>query len=475
MPRPIVLAFSCCAALASLAAQAADHDVDTTLAGASATPGWVRTYVAGGGSSDERLVAAARAPDGAYVLASRRAGGAAGALIFLAKFRPDGSYDASFGGTAATGDAGTGRVLKDAWLSSVADMTVDAQGRIVVVGSTPGALGQSDYGVVRFNADGTDDTRFAGDGGTSVAFDYDAANNRVNDAAQRVATAPDGSVFVAGTVQFRASGGGAITALGVAKLKPDGSLDGSFGNTGTGLVAYCRTLCDNVLHVARIVHDAARNRILIGGDHEAGADNTDWFIVEDVPGSYSQQNTYAVDLGGASGIQLAYMTDLAVQADGKPVAAGWANDANLKSVPVLLRRNAEGVYEDLSFGNVGGRGMMTLPWTDSIVSGLAIDGLGRMLLAGEYAPFKAGIAARLVPSGHIDESFNGTASPSAYLAPTNSPSSHAYRTVFGRVFLDAGRPVIAGEATWSGSAETDYDLVLTRLQSDLIFADGFGH
>ncbi len=463
----------CGAVLAPLAAQAGDSSIDATLNPVGATPGWVRSFASGGGSTDERFVAAARAPDGGYVLAGRRAGGAQGALIFLAKFRPDGSYDASFGGTIATGNAGIGRVLKDAWLSSVADMTVDAQGRIVVVGATPGALGQADFGVVRFNANGSDDTSFAGDGGASVAFDFDSANNRVDDVPGSVTTTPDGSIFVAGTIQDRMSGH-ATTLVGVVKLKADGSRDEDFGTVNGGLAYYCGVLCEDVLNVARIVYDAPRSRVVIGGDFQVGANNTDWFIITATNSGTSQAYPYAVDLGGGSGYQLAYMTDLAVQPDGKPVAMGWANDSNLKATPVLLRRLANSTNEDTTtFGNIAGRGMAVLwSWTDTIVNDLAFDSRGRILLAGEYSPFKTGIAARLRPDGAIDTSFNTGTSPSAYRAKVGA-STLAYRTVFKRVFLDGGRPLLAGEATYSTSAETDYDLVMTRLEADLIFANGF--
>ena len=471
MVRPFAL--SCLAALAPLAAQADDSSIDAALNAAGATPGWVRSFAQGGGSTDERFVAAARTPDGGYVLAGRRAGGAQGALVFLAKFRPNGSYDTSFGGTAATGNAGVGRVLKDAWLGSVADMTVDAQGRIVVVGKTPGALGQSDFGIVRFKPDGSDDTGFAGDGGTSVAFDLGVANNRANDVPGSVTTMPDGSIFVAGTVQT-----GANTSVGVVKLKADGSPDGQFGTLSGGREYYCSSQCGNVLSVARIVY-TPDGYIVIGGDRQVSANDTDWYIVTHHVWSFiPQESSYAVNLGAASGYQLAYMTDLAVQADGKPVALGWANDANLKVTPVLLRlRGLWGTnfQEDTSFGNQSGRGMMVLwSWTDSILNGLAFDSRGRILLAGEYSPFKTGIAGRLTSDGGINGSFNGTASPSAYRAKVGA-STLAYRTAFKRVFLDGGRPVLAGDATYSTSEDTDYDLVMTRLQADLIFADGFQH
>lgn len=473
MFRPIALALSCCVALAPLAARAGDSTVDATLNAAGTTPGWVRSYLNGGGSTDERFVAVARAPDGGYVLAGRRAGGAQGALIFLAKFRPDGSYDANFGGTAATGNAGTGRVLKDAWLSTVADMTVDAQGRIVVVGSTPGALGQSDFGVVRFKADGSDDTGFAGDGGTAVAFDFDAANSRVNDMPGSVTTAPDGSIFVAGTAQAR-SGANATSYVGVVKLKADGSPDEDFGTLAGGRDYYCSLSCGNVLSVARIVY-TPDNYIVIGGDRQAGTNDTDWYVVtHHVLSAIPQETSYAVNLGGGSSYQLAYMTDIAVQADGKPVALGWANDPNLKATPVLLRvRGLFDTGEDTSFGNQSGRGMMVLwSWVDSTLTSLAFDSLGRIVLAGEYAPFKTGIAGRLTSDGGINSSFNGTTSPSAYRAKVGA-STLAYRTVFKRLFLDGGRPVLAGEATYSTSDESDYDLVMTRLESDLIFANGY--
>jgi len=474
MSRPVAFALSCCAALIPPAAGATDSSTDSTFAPGSSTPGWVRSFVTGGGFADERIVAAARAPDGGYVLAGSRAGGAQGALIFLAKFKANGSYDTAFGGTAATGNAGIGRVLKDAWLSSVADMTVDAQGRIVVVGNTPGALGQSDFGIVRFKPDGSDDTSFAGDGGTSVAFDLDTAHGRANDVPGSVTTTPDGSIFVAGTIETNTTGA-AKRWVGAVKLKPDGSRDQTFGALSGGREYYNWSSGDNVLSVVRIVYDAPRATIAIGGDLEVGANNTDWFIItHQIWSINSKAASYAIDLGGNSGYQLAYMTDLAVQPDGKPVAVGWANDANVKATPVLLRRLALSTNEDTtSFGNIAGRGMAVLwSWTDSVLNGLAFDSRGRILVAGEYAPFKAGIAARLGSDGAIDASFNGTTSPSAYFAKTSSLQS-SWTTSFKRVFIDAGRAVLAGEAPDSNTAATDYDLVMTRLQSDLIFANGY--
>lgn len=470
MFRPIAHAFSCCAALAPFAAQAIDSNIDATLNAVGSTPGWVRGFAQGGGSTDERFVAAARAPDGGYVLAGQRYGGTQGALIFLAKFRPNGSYDSGFGGTAATGNAGVGRVVKDAWLTSVTDMTIDAQGRIVVIGATPGALGQDDFGVVRFNPDGTDDLSFAGDGGTSVAFDLDAANNRVNDAPESVTTTPDGSIYVAGTLQRR-NVGTAETVTGVVKLKPDGAPGDGFGTMPGGRDFYC---CERMTRVARIVYDAPRDRLVIGVDYWVSGTNTDWQVVYHYlhDPEYAVWQTYPIDLGGASGYQFARMSDLVVQPDGKAIALGIANDQFQTNTAVLLRLNSNR-SEDTSFGSIAGRGVRVPPWGAMLPYALAVDGLGRILMTGMYGDFRTGFMGRLEPSGAVDFDFNGTYNPSAYHAPTSSLASQAYATRFRKIFFDAGQPLIAGDASYSTSDETDYDLVMTRLQADLIFANGF--
>src|SRR5690606_22057502 len=87
-------------------------------------------------------------------------GGSAGVRIGLYKL------DAQ--GRRVTGFGSNGHVLKDAFLSSVTDMTVDAAGRIVVVGNTPGEAGIEDFGVVRSIPDGSDVTSYAGDGGNNA-------------------------------------------------------------------------------------------------------------------------------------------------------------------------------------------------------------------------------------------------------------------------------------------------------------------
>lgn len=447
---------------------ASDSTPDPTFA-ATATDspiGWRRSYQAGGGTQDERVVAARRAPDGGYVLAGKIAGGGAGSKIFLHKVRSDGSNDPSFGTS--------GRIVKDAFLSTVADMTIDAQGRIIVIGSTPGALGQPDFGIVRFASNGADDPSFAGDGGTSIAFDLDAGHSRVADIPGGVATLPDGSIFVVGLTQDETSGT-AITPIGLVKLKPDGSRDTTYSNTGNGTSVYCRAQCSNVVSIARLVYDAPRNRLVIGGDFVQATNNTDWFLITQGLGSGepSQTFAYAIDRGTAGGYPLDYMRGVAVQADGKILASGYTTLQTLEVRGVILRRDAGGVGEDTTFGNTSGRGLYVSPNDATIYNDVAVDGLGRIIVAGENAATRRGLVRRLTAFGGTpDSSFNAGAE-ALFAANQSNATTPSYSTMFRRVFMDGGKPVLAGESPDSSTANTDYDMVLMRLDSDLIFANGF--
>ena len=162
-----------------------------------------------------------------------------------------------------------------------------------------------------------------------------------------------------------------------------------------------------------------------------------------------------------------------MQADGKILVAGWANDASLASRPVVLRRAASGVSEDTGFGNTSGRGLFVATSDSAIYDDLTIDTSGRIALVGSDGTSRSGAVRRLTRAGVPDTTFNGTSGPTLYSARTSNPTTPAYSTAFKRVFLDGGRPVLAGESPDSSSANTDYDLVITRLQSDLIFADSF--
>ena len=130
----------------------------------------------------------------------------------VARYNADGSLDTSF--------SGDGKVMTDFGHSDgAADVAIQpADQRIVVAGShREFATGtQDDFAVARYTGTGSLDTSFSGDGKLMINFGADP--NR----ARAVAVASDGKIVVAG----------AERAFHVARLDPDGSLDASFGEGG---------------------------------------------------------------------------------------------------------------------------------------------------------------------------------------------------------------------------------------------------
>jgi uncharacterized delta-60 repeat protein len=142
---------------------------------------------------------------------------------FVLRCHPDGTLDTSFGG-------GDGVVLLQPDPSSVfvysegQDVVVLPDGRIVVGGYAVRDEG-TDVWVARFNADGAPDATFGGGDGL-VMLPGPAANSDEDRA--HLAVLPDGGLIV--------GAGSAINTIGTYeselilwKLKPDGSLDPTFG------------------------------------------------------------------------------------------------------------------------------------------------------------------------------------------------------------------------------------------------------
>jgi uncharacterized delta-60 repeat protein len=150
--------------------------------------------------------------------------------ILLTRFPADFSqgYDKSFG-------AGDGVVVGAA---GTAFAVAEDEGKILVGGlsGTQSATTRTAY-VTRYVADGELDEGFGDKGGVTLQIP-NSIESRVN----AVAVAPDGSIFAAGTNrQPRASGSEPVVCNGceqafVAKLKPDGAIDPSFGEGGVELL-----------------------------------------------------------------------------------------------------------------------------------------------------------------------------------------------------------------------------------------------
>jgi uncharacterized delta-60 repeat protein len=161
-------------------------------------------------------------PDGRIIVAGINRSGTSSKLA-LVRYTATGALDTTFGsgGKLLT----SFETYTDGY--SNLSLTVLADGRIVVAGTTPPVTtaAEYDFQVIRFNSNGTLDTSFGGGAGW-VRTDF---NGRL-DRAHGLAIQPDGGIVVAG---FSVQGGEGKAAL--ARYNSDGTLDASFGSGGTVL------------------------------------------------------------------------------------------------------------------------------------------------------------------------------------------------------------------------------------------------
>ncbi|HEY2773102.1 MAG TPA: DUF4215 domain-containing protein [Candidatus Binatia bacterium] len=154
-------------------------------------------------------------PDGKIVTVGLdvERGGGSGNLV-LARYNSNGSIDNSFG-TAGLQTVAT----QAAW---AAHLALQPDGRIVVAASVFGSTQFLDLGVYRFNADGSVDPSFSGDGVvlTRIADDDNVPGGIVIDA--------DGRITVTGRAGFYYGNGGVF----LARLTPSGVPDTAFATNG---------------------------------------------------------------------------------------------------------------------------------------------------------------------------------------------------------------------------------------------------
>jgi uncharacterized delta-60 repeat protein len=233
-------------------------------------------------------------------------------------------------------------------------VAIDHEGGKIVAAGNAFVNGQPEFALARYNADGSLDTSF-GSGG-EVLTDFTPLLGPGGSAeASAVAIQSDGKIVVAG---FADNAANSTSDFAVARYNPDGTLDNSFGNQG------------------RVVIDFS-------------------------------------SVFGAAGPDQAH--GLAVQADGKIVVAGQADDPGSRVWDFALARLTPQGNLDSSFGANGlvvtnVSQTLNLGLHDSAAQALVLQGDGKVVAAG-YASdaFKADFGlARYNADGSLDRTFNST-------------------------------------------------------------------
>ena len=331
-----------------------------------------------GGNNDDKAEAVAVRPDGRILVGGYASKGSAQIDMVVVRLLLDGSLDSTFG------TSGVARVPFVAGQTgdSVESMLLQLDGKIVLAGSaTVGAGIDIDMVVARLHADGSLDTGFGNNGIRTVFFDL--GGNNV-DTLHAAALQPDGKIVLAGGVEVASSS----IDFGVARLTPEGNLDGTFDGDGRASVAF--DLGGDEVDSPFAVHLQADGRILLAGTASLGSVDILGVIAVarlridgslDPSFSSDGRAEFSFGFGGSVDFAIAVGT----LANGKIVLAAeiWRTGGNVDFG--LFRLDADGEH-DLIFGNgvatfgfdLGG-GMADGP------TAMAIRPNGRILLAGTVA------------------------------------------------------------------------------------------
>ena len=325
-------------------------------------------------------------------------------------------------------------------------VAIQADGKIVTAGTT-GLQGGGNFGVARFNANGSLDTSFSGDG--LITTDFGPAS-----AAEAVAIQSDGDIVVAGAVY----NGDPSWDFAIAVYNSNGSLDTGFSSNGLRAIDF-----DGSYDWARGVAIQADDKIVVGGDANIGGD-TDFAVVR-LSTSGSLDSTFSSDGKATTGFgDFEHVNDVAIQTDGKIVAAGYGPVGSNTDF-LLARYNTNG-SPDFGF-NIDGK--LSTPFGGGDVAyGVALQADGKIVAAGSSYDFDTEdrdfALARYTTSGFPDSSFDsdGKLTTSVY---GDSAAADVAIQANGRI-VAAGFGTAFGEQnfavarfTSTGSLDTSFSLI----------------
>ena len=325
------------------------NNSDGTLDSSFGTAGIATTDL---GGADDQAFDAALLPDNGIVAVGRTdALGILKTAFGVVRYLPDGTPNPNFGtgGIVTTPIFGKGAVANA--------VGVQPDGKIVVAGFATNASGvDSDFALVRYNPDGSLDTTF----GTGGIVTTDLGTQ--DDDARAVAIQPDGKIVVVGNTSDN---------IALARYKPDGSLDPTFGSAGVTISALGTNVANGVALTSnggiRIAGTRGGDFMVAGFDANGALDPT-----------FGSGGVVTTDISGGDD----FAEDLTVDAAGRIIVVGRATSSTILDM-ALARYTADGTL-DTTFAT---NGIITADFHGRGEFGedVAVDSQGRIVAAGYTA------------------------------------------------------------------------------------------
>jgi len=273
-----------------------------------------------------------------------------------------------------------GRALPGIGEVEVSSLAIQTDGKLVVTGELNQGYGSA-FAVARLNCDGSRDSTFDGDGLATVDFEAgDGSWNRATD----IALQEDGKIIVAGF----ANRSGAADEFALARLNTNGAMDGSFGHDGKVTIADVTTSG----YEANVAVQTD-GKIVVAGTTTSADRDTDFAVIRltsygNLDGTFGDGGRVSID----NSLQ-DMVFGMVVQRDGKIVVAGHASaerhhnctvirlldDTLTELSPATFRAldvatTAPFVTAGKGFGGIG-----TFSWGQSLSDAPAMAGDGGMV------------------------------------------------------------------------------------------------
>ena len=385
--------------------------------------------------ADDTAYAIAVQSDGKIVVAgeARKEGEGRSLDFALARYNADGSLDTSF--------SGDGKVTTDFSSRNLAfALAVQPDRKIVVAGAA--VMNVVDFALARYNADGSLDTSFSGDG--KVTTDFASGDDR----AWAVAVQPNRKIVAAGY-----SHNGTDYDFALARYNPDGSLDTSFG--GDGKVTTPIGSARDRGYAMAVQSDG---KIVVAGDSTNASGNNDFAVAR-----YNTDGSLDTSFSSDGKVTTAFASDVdqawavAVQPDGKIVAAGHSSSNGTTFDIALARYNSDGSL-DTSFS---GDGKVTTDISgshDDTAYAMALQSNGRIVVAGRSNSDGMNedfAVARYNANGSLDTSFSR-------VGYVTTPIGSDYERAWAMALQSDGKIVVAGYSNSGTQVDVEKDFALAR-------------
>jgi uncharacterized delta-60 repeat protein len=313
-------------------------------------------------NSTEYCTAVAVQPDGKIVASGYSIDAFSEHFAATVRYNVDGTIDQSFGSG--------GKVLSQ-YLNTdsyAQDMILQQDGKIVLCGVTKDSLGKNIMLAIRYNSNGSIDSSFDNDGMVVVDFTGYGAD------CSSIALQPDGKLVLAGTNNNVIGN----SKMVLVRLNTNGSLDNTFDTDGkqNSIANACQA------YSTKLQSDG---KIIVAGNIYVNNAGTDFIVLRyntdgSVDSSFGIDGVVIKDVG----LYQDFCLSVSVESSGNIILAGASRmsqqaDANF----TLLRLNSLGIL-DTSF-NSNGIVITPIASAETIINDIAVQPDGKIVAAGYKA------------------------------------------------------------------------------------------